>query len=455
MLVKQNLLNLKQETKTIVIAKTGDNDLVKTIFTKLNIEAKDLKNDIEIIHSLKQYAFKKIIVLDEEKVLEKEKDLSKLFDLKTDLLILLDTFKPENIQTLIEGFVTSSYTFQTFKSKEKQEEVKFYYYCEKNFDEAISSGIVYGEAINNTKELVNKPYNYLNAKKLAEYALTFKELKNVAVNVYGKTACEDMKMGAFLGVNKGSKDEPQLIHIRYQGNKESKEITSLVGKGVMYDTGGYSLKTSTGMPTMKCDMAGAATVLGAIEIIAKLEFKANVDVVIAATDNRIGEDAIVPDDILTAANGTTIEITSTDAEGRLTLADALWFAQKEGAVKLIDIATLTGAVVQALGKEYTGVFTNNQDFLNELIKVSEKTKEKLWQMPMTEGYAKELKSYSADTRNTGTSRTAGASVAACFLEKFVADNKPWIHLDIAATAYDDKKGASGNMVKTLAEYFNQ
>ena len=259
-------------------------------------------------------------------------------------------------------------------------------------------------------------------------------------------------MGAFLGVNKGSFEEPRLIHIRYTGDKESKEIISLIGKGVMYDTGGYSLKTGNGMPNMKCDMAGAATVLGAIEVIARLGFKKNVDMIIAATDNRIGDGAIVPDDILTAANGMTIEIISTDAEGRLTLADALWFAQIKGATKLVDIATLTGAIVAALGKEYTGVFTNDQEYLNSLISVSEKTKEKLWQMPISEGYRKELKCFAADMRNTGTSRTAGASVAAAFLEKFVEDNRPWIHIDIAATAFDEKKGGSGVLVKTLAEF---
>ena len=209
------------------------------------------------------------------------------------------------------------------------------------------------------------------------------------------------------------------------------------------------------MPNMKCDMAGAATVLGAIEIIAKLNYKKNVDVVIAATDNKIGDDAIVPDDILTSAKGLTIEIISTDAEGRLTLADALWFAQQKGAKKLIDIATLTGAVVSALGKEFTGVFTNNQEFLDELLEVSKNTKEKVWQLPMAKAYKDELKSYAADIRNTGTTKLAGSSVAACFLEHFVEEDTPWIHLDIAGTAFDPKKGGSGVMVKTLAKYFSR
>jgi len=453
MFKKQAEFNLELEKKTCVITSNTDQELVKTILEKLNIQKSDLEAEVEIIHTLGKLAMKKVIILDEDKILEK--GLSKLFDLKEDVLILLDTFSKVEIKELITILVESSYRFNTFKANNAQSEVNLYYYSDNDFAAQINAGMIYGEAVNHTKQLVNLPYNYLNAKKLTEYAKELETIDNLSVKVYGKVECEAMNMGAFLGVNKGSKDEPQLIHLRYTGNKESKEIVGLIGKGVMFDTGGYSLKTGTGMPTMKCDMAGAATVLGAIEIIAKLKYPHNVDVIIAATDNRIGDDAIVPDDILTAANGLTIEILSTDAEGRLTLADALWFAQKEGATKLIDIATLTGAVVGALGKEYTGAFTNNQDFVNELLALSEKTKEKLWQMPISEGYRKELKSFSADLKNSSSTRLAGASVAAAFLEKFVENNNPWIHLDIAGTAFDEKKGGSGILVKTLAEYFNK
>jgi leucyl aminopeptidase len=393
---------------------------------------------------------KKVVFIKEDKINETQK-LSKIFDLKEDLLILADTFSDKT--DLFISLIDSSYKFNGFKSKEENINRKVFYYSKDDLKEVVEESIVYGEAINNTKDLVNKPYNYLNAADLSEYAKELEKYDNLTVEVYDKGQIEEMKMGAFLGVNKGSFDEPRLIHIKYRGDSSSKEITTLIGKGVMYDTGGYSLKITTGMPNMKCDMAGSATVLGAIEIIARMGYKKNVDVVIAATDNRIGDGAIVPDDILTSANGKTIEIISTDAEGRLTLADALWFAQKKGATKLIDIATLTGAVVAALGKEFTGVFTNNEEFLDELIQVSKKTKEKLWQMPISEGYRKELKSYAADMRNTGTSRTAGASVAACFLQEFVEDNRPWIHIDIAATAFDPKTGGSGVMVRTLAELF--
>jgi leucyl aminopeptidase len=450
MLKKQEKFTLNEEKKICVLSGDTNNGLVNDILNTLGLETNDLENDLEVFNTLGKLEMKKVVFIKEDKINETQK-LSKIFDLKEDLLILADTFSDKT--DLFISLIDSSYKFNGFKSKEENINRKVFYYSKDDLKEVVEESIVYGEAINNTKDLVNKPYNYLNAADLSEYAKELEKYDNLTVEVYDKGQIEEMKMGAFLGVNKGSFDEPRLIHIKYRGDSSSKEITTLIGKGVMYDTGGYSLKITTGMPNMKCDMAGSATVLGAIEIIARMGYKKNVDVVIAATDNRIGDGAIVPDDILTSANGKTIEIISTDAEGRLTLADALWFAQKKGATKLIDIATLTGAVVAALGKEFTGVFTNNEEFLDELIQVSKKTKEKLWQMPISEGYRKELKSYAADMRNTGTSRTAGASVAACFLQEFVEDNRPWIHIDIAATAFDPKTGGSGVMVRTLAELF--
>ncbi|MFW6319705.1 MAG: leucyl aminopeptidase family protein [Bacillota bacterium] len=240
----------------------------------------------------------------------------------------------------------------------------------------------------------------------------------------------------------------------YQGKPDGKDKYALVGKGVMYDTGGYSLKTPTSMPSMKMDMGGAATVLGIIEAVARLELRHNVDVIIAATDNRIGDDAIVPDDILTSAKGLTVEIISTDAEGRLTLADALWYAQQEGATHLIDIATLTGSIVGSLGKAYTGAFTNDKTFLDSLQNVTDKHSEPLWHMPISDEYRESLKSPSADLKNKD-GRLAGASIAAAFLENFVEPENKWIHLDIAGTSYNQKDGATGILVKSITHYFMQ
>jgi leucyl aminopeptidase len=205
------------------------------------------------------------------------------------------------------------------------------------------------------------------------------------------------------------------------------------------------------MPGMKVDMAGGAAVIAAINALARLNVKANVMAVVAATDNRIGDGAIVPDDILTSANGKTIEVISTDAEGRLTLADAVWFAQREGAKRVIDVATLTGAMVMALGNEFTGAFTNDKAFYEELYKATVQTKEPIWEMPITKGYHDELKSDVADLKNKG-GRTAGASQAAAFIEEFIEEGTSWIHLDIAGTA-TSKGVATGVMVKSFTELF--
>ncbi|MFH5881429.1 leucyl aminopeptidase family protein [Liberiplasma polymorphum] len=452
----QKAFSLQEESKTLILTNDLENALVTTIFEGLNLSNDILSNEpFTTVYTLGKLAAKKVIIIEKDFLENTKKTttvLKAISGLKEDAILLLDSFDEKKISHLFEGLLTIGYTFNKLKSKDDNKQYNLAYFTEKTLDDAIHEGVVYGEAINHTKDLVNLPYNYLNATGLAEYATSLSVIDNLTVKILNKKEIEALNMGAFLGVNKGSKDEPKLIHIDYNGDASSKEITALIGKGVMYDTGGYSLKTPQGMPNMKCDMAGAATVLGSIEAIARLKYKANVSVIIAATDNRIGDDAIVPDDILTAANGLTIEIISTDAEGRLTLADALWYAQKEGATKLIDVATLTGAIVAALGKDYTGAFTNNKNFLEELKKVSEETKEGIWEMPISEGYREELKSYAADMSNKG-GRLAGASIAAAFLEKFIENDCPWIHLDIAGTSFESATGATGTMVKTLARLF--
>ena len=452
----QKTFDFGSETKTLILTNNQEKKLVKTLEETLNQEFKKLSDEpFTTFYTLGKLQAKKIVVIDYN-ALNSQKKKTEIFQsiagLKEDAIILLDTFEEEQITPLFEGLTKAKYNFSKFKTNDDSDTTNIAYTINKNFTSHIHEGIVIGEAVNHTRELINTPYNYLNAKDLADYAKALESIDNVEVSIYDKKACEAMNMGAYLGVNKGSTDEPQLIHIVYKGDKNSTENTALIGKGVMYDTGGYSLKTPQSMPSMKMDMGGAATVLGAIEAIANLQAKANVSVVIAATDNRIGDNAIVPDDILTSAKGLTIEIVSTDAEGRLTLADALWFAQEKGATKMIDVATLTGAIVAALGKAYTGAFTNNDEFLKTIVNVGEKTDEKIWQMPISDTYREELKSYSADMSNKG-GRLAGASIAAAFLEKFVDSKIPWVHLDIAGTSYDSKTGATGVLVKTLTKLF--
>ncbi len=456
---EQKEFNLLEETKDIVLTNNVEHQQFKELEKVLGTELKNVTTEpFTTIHTLGKLEAKRVHVVNYDSLDSKEKRkgiYKKIADLKGDVCVLIDTFENDDYkyicQDLSEKILTENYTFNVYKSESKEDDKNFFYYGETEIYNYVKKGYVYGEAINTCKDLVNTPYNYMNATDLADFAKDLERFKNVTVEIFNKPEIEKMKMGAYLGVNKGSIDEPKLILVKYQGKKEWKNPTALVGKGVMYDTGGYSLKTPVSMPGMKVDMAGAASVLSAMQAIAGLGLEENVMSIVAATDNRIGDGAIVPDDILTAANGKTIEIVSTDAEGRLTLADAVWFAQEQGAKKVIDVATLTGAMVMALGTKYTGLFTNNKKFYKEFKDATKKTDEPVWLMPICKGYHDELKSQVADMKNKG-GRTAGASQAAAFIENFIEEDTKWIHLDVAGTA-SGKTGGTGVMVKTFTELF--
>ncbi|MFP4077530.1 MAG: leucyl aminopeptidase family protein [Candidatus Izemoplasmataceae bacterium] len=451
MIQKQKRLELTQESKTLIIGDNLENPWVKAVDESLNGEIKALEQSpFTLIHTLGNLKTEKIYVVNSE-YLENTEKAEKAFrflnGMEGKALILTESFNKDDVSLVFETIERVLYDFDAFKSQ-KASKVELYYLLDPANDDAVRKGIILGEAINEVRTLINTPYNHLNAETLADKVGEWAKEAGIEATILDKKAIEKLKMGAFLGVNAGSKDAPRLIHLTYQGDPSSDERVGLVGKGVMYDTGGYSLKTPKTMPTMKMDMGGAATVLGVFKALHALKAKVNVSVVIAATDNRIGPDAIVPDDILTTASGKTVEIISTDAEGRLTLADALWYAQKKGATRLIDVATLTGSVVASLGNTITGAFTNDQAYYRTLEKTAHESKENVWQLPIMEAHRKALESYSADMANKG-GRAAGASVAAAFLERFVNEGVPWIHLDIAGTAFDDKKGATGAMVRTL------
>ncbi|MBU1145144.1 MAG: leucyl aminopeptidase family protein [Firmicutes bacterium] len=461
-IIKQKKFQFELEENDILLTNNLNHPFVQTMNNVLNhfLEEKT-KEDFTVIHTLGKIKAKKVYVINMDALTSEDKrnDLyKKIAEIKSNVCLLLDTFATTEsdtiIESLFEAIVTKNYYFEQYKSKKESTAKNFYFYSEADYDSQVSKGTIYGEAMNHAKDLTNAPNNHLNALSLAKDALLLEKYSNILVKIIEKPEIEKMNMGLFLGVNKGSLDEPKLIFIKYQGLGSFENPVALVGKGVMYDTGGYSLKTPQSMPGMKGDMAGAAAVIGAIEAIAKLKLKVNVMGIIAATDNRIGENAIVPDDILTSAKGLTVEIISTDAEGRLTLADALWFAQKEGAKEIIDVATLTGSIVAALGDEFTGAFTNNRKLYKELKAASLKSFEPLWEMPITKGYHKELKSDVADLRNSGTTRNGGSCVAAAFLEEFIEKGTSWIHLDIAATS-STKNQATGVMVKTFTEFFIQ
>lgn len=307
-----------------------------------------------------------------------------------------------------------------------------------------------------TRNLINEPAITLTPVALAKAAKEELEPLGVEVTILGREACEKLGMTAFLSVAKGSTNEPQGIIMRYKGGKDEAPI-GLVGKGVTFDTGGYSLKPGPSMMTMNGDMGGSGVVIGAMKAIALNKVERNVTAVVLATDNVISGDAYVPGDIVGSMAGKTIEIHSTDAEGRLTLADAVYYSIKhEGVSEVVDVATLTGACVVALGEFNTGAFTNNRELYGKIEKAAEEAGEPMWQLPLSKGYRDLIKGDRGDLKNTG-GRWGGASTAAAFIEAFVEDT-PWVHLDIAGTSDIAAargylpKGATGMPVKTLYYY---
>jgi leucyl aminopeptidase len=366
------------------------------------------------------------------------------------------------VETSVEVIDYYNYEYLECKSKKDIKEFNVNILVEGQL-ETFSRSMHLNTAIKNTRDLVNKPYNYLDVNGIVAYAENLsKELTSygdVTIRVYSKQECQELKMGAFLGVNQGSSVDAKMITMKYTGNQKDNQVFGLVGKGVMFDTGGYSIKQS--MNTMKCDMGGAATVLGVFETVVKQKLPINIQLIIAATDNKIDGYAYVPDDVLTAMNGKTIEIVSTDAEGRLTLADALTFIQKQGVKQIIDVATLTGAVVVALGDYTTGVFGNNDEMINTFVEASKITRESAWPMPITKHIEKQVRGSKVADLTNSTGRSMGASGAAAFLKEFIEEGTSWIHLDIAGTAFHispsngEYYGATGAMVKTIFKYLEK
>jgi len=320
-------------------------------------------------------------------------------------------------------------------------------------EQGCHKGKVMAEATNLARDMVNEPANHMTPGQMAEMAKKLAETCGLELTVLEREQMQELGMGALLGVAQGSRQSPKFMVLHYRGGDCNEVDVALLGKGVTFDSGGISIKPSAKMGEMKGDMAGGAAVMAAISAIAQLKPKINVMAVIPATENLPSENALKPGDILTAMSGKTIEIISTDAEGRLILADALGYVRKFGAKFMIDVATLTGACVIALGKVCTGAFGNNQELIDRIITAGAEAGELIWQMPMYDQYKEQNKSNVADIKNVG-GRDGGAITAAQFLSEFAGDT-PWVHLDIAGTSMTDKeknylvKGATGVPVRTL------
>jgi leucyl aminopeptidase len=315
-------------------------------------------------------------------------------------------------------------------------------------------GRILAEATRLARDMVNEPANYMTPSGMAKVAADLAKTYGLKLEVLERQEMRRLGMGALLGVTQGSRQPPKFIVLRYKGGASAQIDLALVGKGVTFDAGGISLKSSEKMVEMKDDMAGGAAVMAALSAIAQLKLRLNVVALAPCTENLPSGEALKPGDVLTAMNGKTIEVISTDAEGRLVLADALSYAAKLGARRIVDVATLTGACHVALGDDCSGVLGNKQELVDKLIAASAVAGELMWQLPMYEQAKEQLKSEVADIKNVG-GRWGGAINAAHFLAEFVGDI-PWVHLDIAGTSLTEKergymvKGATGVAVRTLA-----
>ena len=365
-----------------------------------------------------------------------------------------------SVEAIAEGALLGLYNFTKYKKPEYEDiEEMLIVVREKEkvpiLEQAVGKGKLLAEATNLARDMVNEPANYMTPSQMAEAAKEIASKYDLEFKVFDREDMEAMGMGALLGVAKGSNQPPKLITLSYKGDERSEKAIGFLGKGITFDSGGISIKPSEGMGEMKEDMAGAAAVMTALGAIAQLKPKVNITAIIPATENLPSGTALKPGDVLKALNGKTIEVISTDAEGRLILADALSYAQRLGLSPLIDLATLTGSCRVALGTLYSGLFGNNQDLVNKVLRAAERTGERMWQMPMPEEYKEQNKSEIANVKNTGN-RYGGAITAAFFLNEFV-DDTPWVHLDIAGTASSNKesgyivKGATGVGVRTLVE----
>lgn len=325
-----------------------------------------------------------------------------------------------------------------------------------NVAAAIEHGRFMGESINAARVLINEPGNYLPPRLLAEKAASLASVPGITAEILDEKKIDSLKMGLLLGVARGSIEPPRLLVLKYNGEGATGSHTlGLVGKGITFDTGGLSLKPADGMERMKDDMAGGASVVAALRSIAQQKLPIRAIAVVPMTENMPGGKATKPGDILKGASGLTVEVNNTDAEGRLILGDGLWYARQLGATHLIDVATLTGAIVVGLGKITTGLFGTPQPWVDHIKTAADRAGEKVWQMPLFEDYKEQLKSEIADMLNS-PGRPAGSITAAMFLKEF-AGTGPWAHLDIAGTAWAEEskswqpKGATGTMIRTLIE----
>ncbi len=384
------------------------------------------------------------------------------------IVLPLDGVTPEerrrNARVAVEGAILGNERFAEYKTSADERfagltRVSFMVSRKSDdYKKGALKGKIMAEATLFARNLVSLPSNVLTPDKMAEEAGKVAKEGGFTIRVLGEAQCKKMGMGAYLAVAKGSKKKPRFIHLAYHPQGAGFHL-GLVGKGLTFDSGGISIKPSAGMAEMKSDMAGSAAVLGAMKAVGALKPKVAVDAVMPMAENMPGGGSYRPGDILTTMSGKTIEVLNTDAEGRLTLADALSYVQKEKVDAVIDLATLTGACVVALGPDFTGAMGNNQELMDQVLASAGESGDEVWQLPLPAAYDKLIKSSVADVANIASIRWGGALTAGLFLRRFIEDGLPWVHLDIAGPALREADGSdahkgegSGVGVRTLVNF---
>ena len=373
--------------------------------------------------------------------------------------------QPEVAQALTEGVILGDYRFDKYLSKKdnfqiKEVQIRVGRKYKAQSEERSNLGRILAQAQNFTRDIVNEPGNVVTPQKLAEIAEDLAKEYGFEVKIYDEDEIEKMGMNAYLAVARGSANPPRFIHLTYRPKKSKNEI-ALIGKGLTFDSGGLNIKPGDYMRWMKSDKSGACAVLGVFKAIGEIKPEVTVHGIIAAAENMPDGKSYRPDDIIKAKNGVSIEVGNKDAEGRLTLADALCYASELKPDAIIDMATLTGACIVALGEYTAGVMGNNQRLIDRILNITEKTGEWMWQLPFNDMLREHIKAPSADVYNIGTTRYGGAITAGLFLEKFVDKKIPWVHIDIAGPAHNTKgwyyhpKGATGFPVRTVTTFLIQ
>ncbi|MBC5811100.1 MAG: leucyl aminopeptidase [Candidatus Eremiobacteraeota bacterium] len=374
----------------------------------------------------------------------------------------------EAVSFIVEGAIAGTIDSTTYRSEQDKPilletltlvtSAGTHSYEQKALEEGVERGRILGEAVNVARLMALTPANDMTPTHMAARAEELAKEFGLGFDALDEDRMRELGMGSLLGVSRGSDEPAKLIVLTYEGDPGNSEKIALVGKGLTFDSGGISLKPADNMHEMKYDMSGGAGVIAALSAIARLKPKINVIGLVPSSENLPGPRAMKPGDVLRAMNGKTIEVINTDAEGRLILADALCYARKLGATRIIDCATLTGAMVVALGHAASGAISNDDAFVKDFLAVANRSGERYWHLPLYDEYTTAVKSEIADLRNS-TGRPAGSLTAAAFLQSFV-DKVPWIHLDIAGTAYVDEsssmaKGPTGTPVRALVAYVEE